>query len=517
MESSRQYLKNTLLVLVWIAIAGCTVGPNFRTPPSPGVNTYTEKPIPAETVSAPSLGGAPQRLLHGEDIPDQWWTLFHSDPLDLLIRRALADSPTLAAAEAALLQARENLRARTGTVVYPSVDANLSATRQRASGASLGLGDAAATTFNLFNASVAVSYTLDIFGSGRRELEGLRAQVDYQRFLLEGAHLTLTSNIVTAGIKEASLRAQLQAYGEIVASQTKQLEMVERQSLIGGASQSDVLAQQTQLAQTKAILPPLEKDLAQNRNLLAVLSAQYPGDATLPEFRLEALQLPQELPVSLPSSLVRNRPDVRAAEELLHTASANVGVASANLYPQITLTASGGSGAVRLEDLFSPNTSLWSVGAGLLQPLFHGGELTARRRAAIAAYEQALAQYRETVLKAFQDVADVLQALETDARTLRAQAEAEAIARESLNLTEKQFQFGATSYLTLLNAQRQHQLALVALVRAQSTRFADTAALFQALGGGWWDEKNNVPKQRLADGKPFTHDQSPVTLNSQER
>ena len=328
------------------------------------MKTYTEKPIPAETVSAPGLGGAPQRLLHGEDIPDQWWTLFHSDPLDLLIRRALADSPTLAAAEAALLQARENLRARAGTVLYPSVDANLSATRQRVSGASLGLGDDASTTFNLFNASVAVSYTLDIFGGGRRELEALRAQVDYQRFLLEGAHLTLTSNIVTAAIKEASLRAQLRAYGEIVASQTKQLEMVEHQSLIGGASQSDVLAQQTQLAQTKALLPPLEKDLDQTRNLLAVLSGQFPGEATLPEFRLEELQLPQELPVSLPSSLVRNRPDIRAAEELLHTATANVGVATANLYPQVTLTAGGGRPPCGWRTYFRPALPSGASGPG---------------------------------------------------------------------------------------------------------------------------------------------------------
>lgn len=495
MERSRWYLKYTLVTFLWIAIAGCAVGPNFRTPSAPGVKAYTEKPIPAETVSAPGVGGETQRLVEGDDIPAQWWTLFHSEALDQLIRRALADSPTLAAAEAALLQARENLNARRGTVIYPSLDANFSAARQRITGASSGLSDGLAGTFNLFNASVNVSYTLDIFGGGRRELESLRAKVDYQRFLLEGAHLTLTSNIVTAAVKEASLRARLRVYEEIVASQTKQLQMVEHQSLIGGASQSDVLAQQTQLAQTRAVLPPLESELARNRHLLAVLSAQFPGNAVLPEFRIEEFQLPRELPVSLPSSLVRNRPDIRAAEELLHAASANVGVATANLYPQITLTAAAGSSAMRIEDLFSPGTSLWTVGAGLLQPIFHGGELTAKRRAAIAAYEQALAQYRETVLKAFQEVADVLQALETDARTLRAHAEAEAIARESLLLTEKQFQFGAASYLSLLNAQRQHQLALITLVQAQSARFADTAALFQALGRGWWDGKENEKKQ----------------------
>ncbi len=451
--------------------------------------------MPAETTSASGNGGEKQSFVDGEKIPEQWWTLFHSEALDQLIRRALADSPTLAAAEAALLQARENLSARAGTVIYPSVDANFSATRQRVTGASSGLSDGVASTFSLFNASVNVSYTLDIFGGGRRELEALRANVDYQRFLLDGAHLTLTSNIVTAAIKEASLRDRIRVYDEIVASQTKQLEMVEHQALIGGASQSDVLAQQALVAQTRAILPPLESELARNRHLLAVLTAQFPGNAVLPEFRMEEFELPRELPVSLPSALVRNRPDIRAAEELLHAASANVGVATANLYPQITLTAAAGSNAIRIEDLFSPGTSLWTIGTGLLQPIFHGGELTAKRRAAVAAYEQALAQYQETVLKAFQDVADVLRALEADARTLRAQAEAEGIARESLRLTEKQFQFGATSYLSLLNAQRQHNLALIALVQAKSNRFADTAALFQALGGGWWDGKENEIKQ----------------------
>jgi NodT family efflux transporter outer membrane factor (OMF) lipoprotein len=486
-ESSCLTLKKAFILLVWIAAAGCAVGPDYRSPPAPDVQTYTEKPTPEETVSAPGVGGGAQRLVDGGDIPAQWWSLFHSEALDQLIRRALADSPTLAAAEAALRQARENLRARTGTVAYPILDGSLSAARQKSSGSSIGLPDEFGSTFSLFNASVSVSYVLDVFGGGRRELEALQAQVDTQRYLLEGAHLTLAANIVTAAIREASLRAQMRANEEIAAAETKQLEMVERQSVLGGAAHSDVLAQQAQLAQTRAVLPVLEKELAQNRNLLAALSGRFPGDADLPEFRLEDFQLPRELPVSLPSSLVRRRPDIRASEELLHAASANVGVATANLYPQISLSANLGSSSLQIEDLFSPGTSLWGVGAGLLQPIFRGGELMAKRRAAIAAYDQALALYRETVLQAFQNVADVLQALEADARTLRAQADAEATARDSLGLTEKQFHYGAASYLTLLNAQRQHQRALIILVQAQTARFADTAALFQALGGGWWE------------------------------
>ena len=488
-------LKNAFLIFAGVIIAGCAVGPNFRTPPAPAVKTYTEKPMPAETVSAPGIGGDSQRLGEGENIPGQWWALFHSEQLDLLVRRALSENPTIAAAEAAVRQARENLRARAGTVLYPSIDGSFSAQRQQFTGASYGQPDVGTTRFSLFNASVNVSYALDIFGGGRRELEALQAQVDYQRFLLDGAHLTLTANVVTTAVKEASLRSQIRATQEIVAIQQKQLEMVERQFQLGGAARSDVLAQEAQLAQTKATLPPLEKELAQTRDQLAVLTGRFPGDAALPEFRLEDLQLPRELPVSLPSSLARQRPDIRASEGLLHAASANIGVATANLYPRITLTASLGSSALRLEDLFSPGTSIWSVGAGLLQPIFHGGELLAKRRAAIAAYDQALALYRETVLLAFQNVADALQALETDARALRAQAEAEAAARASFELTEKQFRLGAVSYLTLLNAQRQLHLAVIALVRAQADRFADTAALFQALGQGWWDNKYSMSRQ----------------------
>ncbi len=467
--------------------AGCTVGPDFHRPEAPKITSYTAVKMPAETASAPGTGGEAQRLSLGKDIPAQWWTLFHSEDLDRLIRQALADSPTLSAAEAALRQARENLTAQTGVVMFPAVDAKASATREKFSGAEIGQ-PGKGVLLTLYNASVDVTYSLDLFGGGRRELEALRSEVDSQRFQLEGAYLTLTSNIVTAAVREASLRAQIRSTQDIVADQSKQLEVVERQFQLGGVSRSDVLAQRAQLAQTKATLPPLEKALAQTRHLLAVLSGKPPGEAVLPQFSLDSLQLPQELPVSLPSSLVRQRPDILASEELLHAASARIGVATANLYPQITLTGSYGSETTKIDNLFGDGSSIWSIGAGLLQPVFHGGELAAKRRAAIAAYDQAAAQYRETVLQAFQDVADVLRALEDDARTLRAQAEAEAAARDTLDLTEKQFDLGAVSYLSLLNAQRQYRLAHFILVQAQAARFADTAALFQALGGGWWNK-----------------------------
>lgn len=486
----KKYLLTTRLPLVAFVcafLAGCAVGPDFRSPEAPTVKGYTPEPLPSETVSAPGTGGAVQRFVSDRDIPGQWWTLFRSEALDALIRKALTDSPTIAAAEARLREAEENLRARGGTVFFPSVDGSLSANRQKSTGASYGQPAAGANTFTLFNASVNVSYTLDIFGGNRRELEALRAQVDYQRFQLEAAHLALTSNIVTSAVMEASLRAQVQAAQEIVEMLRKQLGLVSAKFELGGASRPDVLEQRTLLAQTLATLPPLEKELAKTRHQLAVYAGSFPGEGGLPEFRLESLELPVDVPVSVPSSLVRQRPDIRASEELLHAACAQIGVATANLYPKITLTGSLGSNAVRIEDLFTSGSSVWSLGAGLLQPLFRGGELSAKRRAAIAAHDQALAQYRETVLNSFRDVADTLRALDLNAQTLRAQADAEASARETLSSVESQFRIGSVNYLSLLVAQRQYQVARTNLIRARAVRFSDTAALFQALGGGWWN------------------------------
>jgi NodT family efflux transporter outer membrane factor (OMF) lipoprotein len=476
-------LQGALLAAV---LAGCAAGPDFRRPANDPAASYAAGELPAETASAPVAGGAPQRFVSGEDIPPQWWELFRSEALNRLIRQALADSPTLAAAQATLRIAEENRRAQIGAF-FPSVDGTASAGRQKASGASFGLPENDITPFTLYNASVEVSYALDLFGGTRRELEALSAEVDYRRFQLEGAWLALTANLVTVAVQEGSLRAQIRATREIIAAEERQLDLVEQQFRLGGTSRPDVLAQQAQLAQTRATLPALEKQLAQARHRLALLAGGFPGEAgTLPEFDLDRLELPHELPLSLPSSLVRQRPDIRGAEELLHAASARIGVATANLYPQITLTGSLGTEATRVRDLFGAGTSVWSLGAGVLQPVFRGGELTAKRRAAIAAYDQAEAQYRETVLQAFQNVADVLRALELDAQTLKAQADAEAAARASLDLARQQFDLGAASYLALLNAERQHQQARIGLVQARAARFSDTAALFQALGGGWW-------------------------------
>lgn len=478
------------LLGIAVALAGCAVGPDFKRPDPPITASYTPAPQPRETVASPGTAGNAQRFLTDQDIPEEWWTLFRSAALDDLIRAALRDSPTLAATQAALRQAEENLRAQRGALLLPRIDGNLSATRQRES--SLTSGVPGGAVFNLYNASVNVSYTLDLFGGTRRELEALQSQVDYQNYLLEAAHLTLAANVVTAAVREASLRAQLETTRDIAEVQQKTLSLVERQFEAGAVSRAPILAQRTQVAQTLATLPPLEKSLAQTRHQLSVLAGRLPNENAPPEFLLDGLQLPEELPVSLPSALVRQRPDIRASEALLHVASAQIGVATANLYPQITLSGSYGAAAMRPGDLFKSGNDFWSIGASLLQPLFHGGELTAKRRAAIAAFEQAEAQYRSTVLQAFQEVADALRALESDAAALKAQAEAAAQARESSNLAQQQYRLGAASYLSLLDAERQYQQTRISLVQAQAARFADTAALFQALGGGWWNRGDSA-------------------------
>ena len=486
--------RSVALGALYLTLAGCAaVGPNYQAPEAPRAARYTEAPLAAQTASAASAYGAAQRYAPGGAIPADWWELFRSEALGKLVRTAIADSPTLDAARAALTQAQENLNAEY-SVLYPGVDASAGVRRQRTTGASAGLPNAPPNLFTLYNASVGVSYALDLAGGARREREALLAHIDDQRLQLEAAYLALTGNVVTAAVQEASLRAQIQATREVAQSQEQLLGVVQKQFELGAVARAEVLAQRAQLAQLRTALPPLEKALAQTRNALAALVGRFPADAGLPESALAQMSLPQELPLSLPSTLARQRPDVRAAEALLHRASAEIGVAEAAKYPQLTLSATYGSAATKTADLFGGAANTWNLGAALLQPIFHAGKLEAQRRAAVAAYDQALAQYRQTVLSALRNVADVLEALDGDARTLTAQAEAEASARESLALARAQFELGATSYLVLLNAERLAQQAKIGLVQAQAARLADTAALYQALGGGWWQRNANIEK-----------------------
>jgi NodT family efflux transporter outer membrane factor (OMF) lipoprotein len=485
---SRPPLRQVAVGLaVALALAGCAVGPDFKTPvlPKAADAPYTETPLQSETVSAhgdrvgPS--GVGQRLINGQDLPAEWWKLFRSEPLDQLIRAALEHNPTLDAAQAALRQAQENYNAAAGTTYYPSANLQLGGGRQRAI-----LSGSTPNEFNVYSGTIGVSYTLDLFGGERRQLESLMAAADYQRFQTEAAYQTLIGNVVTTAVQEAALRGQLEATRELLKAQETQLRIAEKQVELGAQPRAVALTQGTLVAQTRAQLPPLEKALAQTRHQLAVLAGRFPGEGGLPEFHLESLRLPDALPVSLPSALARQRPDIRASEALLHQASAQVGVATANQYPQITLNGSYGTQHTVLPTMDIGNT-LWGVTAGLTQPLFNGGALSARRRAAEAAYQQAEAQYRATVLKAFQNVADSLRAIDADALALRAQADAEAKARESLDVNTRQYKLGGISYLALLDAQRSYQQARIGLIQAQAARYSDTAALFLALGGGWWN------------------------------
>ena len=459
---------------VFAGIWACAHDP-VRPPGIPTAERYTPTPVTEE------------RLAQGADISARWWTLFKSPALDGLVRQALEASPTLARSSAKLRQAQEDLSARTGGTRFPKVDAKLSANRVDVNPQSLGVQNLPVQTpFNLYLASVGVSYTLDLFGANRRDLEALQAGVDYQRYELEAARLMLAGNVVTAAIREASLREQIAATQEIIELQERQLAITERLVNLGTAAQADAVAQRLDLAQIRAVLPDLQRQLEQVRHRLAVYIGKPPGAANLPEFKLVDLQLPPELPLSLPSELARQRPDIRAAEALLHQASARVGVATANLYPQITLSANLGSLASNGGDLFSSGSGFYVLGASLAQPLFHGDELQAKRRAAVAAYEQAGAAYQEVVLQSFQNVADVLRALEADAKKVKERTDAATQARTYHDITSARFKAGGVSYFFLLDAQRKLHGALIDRTQALAERYADSAALFQALGGGWW-------------------------------
>ena len=472
------------------ALTACAVGPDFRPPPAPPVSGYTPEARLAGTAAADVAAGASQKFDTGRDIPAEWWKVFHSHELDALITEALLSNPNLEAAQAALWQANENLYAQAGALL-PTADLPASGTRQQFSPAEFG-GTGPPSKFNLYQASVNASYTLDVFGGTRRQIEASAATADYQRFELEAAYLTLTSNVVTAVVAEASLRGQIEATLDIIKIENDQLVVVRHQFDVGAAARTDVLTQQSEVATAQATLPPLQKQLEQQRHVILALIGRFPSEIAPDRFTLGSLRLPRDLPLSLPSQLIEQRPDIRAAEAQLHEASANIGVAVANMLPKFTLTADYGTAALTTATLFTPGAAVWTLAASGTQPLFHGFTLLHQERAAKAAYEQADAQYRNTVLSAFQNVADALRALQLDAATLRAQRNALRAAADTLDLGRGQYQLGAITYVILLNAQRSYQQARLAVVQAQAARFADTAALFQALGGGWWNRSDTV-------------------------
>jgi NodT family efflux transporter outer membrane factor (OMF) lipoprotein len=467
-----------------LMLAGCAAGPNFKPPAPPSVSTARSLTTTAATQGV--AGGAAQAFTQGGDIPGDWWTLFRSPQLDALIVRALKNNHDLGAAKAALRVAHEDMLAQRGSFV-PAVSVGLAASRQKDPSAALApVPSNNAYLYSLFTPQLSISYSPDLFGLNRRTRESLEAQEQAARFQMIAVWTTLTSNVVLTAVQEAALREQVEATRKLVDLEKRSLAILELRLGKGDASKLDVAAQQSQLAQTEAGLPALVKQLAATQHTLAVLVGAFPGTVSAQTFALSDLHLPETLPASLPSTLVAQRPDVRQARANLHAASAAIGIAAAERLPQIQLSADAGSTALAISKVFGSGTGFWGIAASLAGPIFEGGQLMHQERAAKAAYVEAAEQYRGTVLAAFQNVADTLVALHQDARALQSAAQAGRAAKTTLDLSQLQLKRGYIGTFELLAAQQSYQQARIALVEAEASRFADTAALYQALGGGWW-------------------------------
>ena len=473
----------SLVPLCALVLCGCTVGPDFHAPAPPDTQTYVSTTPQQQLVTV-----TPQSFPAADRALPSWWTQFGSDALNALVDRALNDSPTLAQARAKLAQVREDYRAQAGSTYYPAVDASLSGSRQKVDPAAFGVPVPSPGPFTLFDASVSVSYTLDVFGGERRALEALRAQVDYQSFELDAARLSIAGNVVATAIRRASLQQQIALTERLVDAQGQQLTIMEGRLKAGGVAPFDVRSQRTLIEQTRASLPSLVSQRDQADHRLAVLVGVEPSKADFDAITLDSLHLPDSVPLTLPSTLARERPDIRASEALLHQASANVGVATADLYPKFSLTAGAGSERTSIHDMLN-SLNVWNVGLNLTQPLFHGGELRAKRRSAEAAYDAAIQAYRQTVLEALQQVADSLTALRNDANALQARAIAASEAKANLDTVGARQAAGGVSRFDLLDTQRQTLQTQLDYALAQANRLSDTAALFQSLGGAGEDTK----------------------------
>ena len=473
-----------LWLLAMLSLTGCTtVGPDFKQPAPPTVAAYTAQSLPQQTAATTDilLGGG-QRFVSGQSVPARWWENFGSPKLNTLIDQGLQASPSLAA-QATLRQVQQSYAAQAGSSQYPQLDANLGAQRQRTNNAGFGQ-PGGERIFDLYNAGVKVSYNLDLFGGNRRALEALAAQADYQHYQLEGARQTLAANIATAAMAQAQYAAQISATETILSAQQSQVDIAHKRFQLGAIARGDELSLQTQLEQTRASLPPLRNQLQQTNHLLAVLVGEAPGAAKIPQFSLSDFTLPADIPLLVPSELVRQRPDIQASEALLRAANAEYGVAISKSYPQINLSATLGTQALAASSLFGPGSMIWSLVGQVAQPLFNGG-LHAGRNSAQAAFDAAAANYQQSVLQGLRNVADTLRALDNGAQTLQAQAAANAAAQASLDLIQQQYQLGSVSYLQLLTAQQQAQQTRINLIAAQTQRLTNTAGLYQAMGGGW--------------------------------
>jgi len=468
--------------LLSLGVTAC-VGPNFHRPAPPSVESFTAQTLAAQTAEAAGPGGAAQRFLSESEVPRNWWTLFGSEPLNQMVSEALRANPDVLSAQASLRQALENTAAQRGSY-FPQAQGSFDASRNRdATGVlspNLSSGQA---VYNLFTPQVTVSFVPDVFGANRRAVESLAAQAEAARYQLDATYLTLTANVVTAAIQAAGLRDQIAATMRMVSLESESLAVLKRELELGAVAEADVYAQDAALAQLEASLPPLKRQLQITEDQLAALLGRTPSQFSAPTVSLDGIALPVDVPVGLPSQLVDRRPDVRAAEAQLHAATANVGVATANLLPQFTLTGDAGSSGTALNQLFKAGTGFWSIGANATQTVFAGGTLIHKKRAADAALDQAAAAYKSSVLTAFQNVADALHALDNDADALKAATRAMSAAQLSLGVSQRQLELGSVSYLALLNSEQTYSQALVLQIQARTSRLVDTAALFNALGG----------------------------------
>lgn len=477
-----------ILLIISLLLYACAVGPDFHPPPPPKTKRYTRLAMPKKTVSIKTStnAGKAQSFVMQKKIPKTWWKLFHSHKLNRLIAEGLHNNQSLAKAKATLLEAQKILRAAIGNLLLPSIDLKGSGQRNRVASIQYGV-PIPPDVFTLYTLGGELSYILDIWGRQRREVETYRARVDYERYELMAAYLTITSNIATTFINIASLQAQIRQMHALIQAQENILTIVKRQLQLGGASEEDVLTQQTLLAQTKAKLPPLQKSLSQSQHAMAVLLGKPTSQSGPFRLNLDKLRLPPRLPVTLPSQLVQQRPDIQAAQALLHVASAEIGMATTDLLPQFTLSGSYGWVSPILSQLFVPLSRVWEYGFNFIQPLFHGGALFEQREAALAAYQVSLAQYQETVLEAFKDVSDTLRTIQENAKEFKDQIQAETTSKQTLQMIQQQFKLGGRDYLAVLNAEKNYEEISIERIKAQAARFTATAALFQALGGGWWD------------------------------
>jgi len=477
-----------------LMLAACQVGPDFHGPPAPSAAAgYAAGGTP--TAIAPD-----QRLASGADVPARWWEAYGSPELNALMDQAIKASPDIESAEAALRSTNELYLAQHGALL-PTVDAGYNFTRQKFSNEiSPPQLNSTANPYSLHTLQVNVGYTPDVFGGLHRQAESALAQAEAQRYQAEAAYLTLTANVAAAAIQQASLIAQIKDAEALAASDRKTLETLRRSEQSGEVAAGDVAAQEVVVAQAEQALPPLRKQLAQQNDLIAFLIGRTPAEGGVPALDLDQLTLPAELPVSLPSDLVRHRPDLRAAEANLHAASADVGVAIAARLPSFPLTGNVGSQSAEFGNLFSSPNFFWTVTGAIAAPIYEGGQLKHKQKSAEALLDQAKAQYRGAALAAFQNVADSLQALQGDARSLDAATAVDQAAARSLATAKKQLDAGEASILPLLTAEQAQLQARAAVTQARAARLADSAALFQSLGGGWWNRTDFAEAEPVKGG-----------------